>query len=104
MPDMILRFKKSASDSVVRYTVAWARNGQPAATGDQSRIASLDGLGYSIPFSLHNPGVVLAPGDVVAASVRAVDGSGLASDPVTPTVAIPTVPPTPPVEVTLTPT
>jgi hypothetical protein len=101
--DPVLKWKKSTALDVAQYNVAWMRNGAPAGSGVVNRNVSLDTLGYSVKFSAHNPGVVVGDGDVIGASLTAVDAGGLASTPVVPAdLPIPAEPPTPPVDVTLT--
>jgi hypothetical protein len=100
--DPILRFKKSPSLDAAKYSVAWTRNGEPAGAGDVARTSSGDSVGYSARFGQHNPGVSVGDGDTIAASLRCVDASGLASAAVEPSVVVPSEPPAPPETVTLT--
>jgi hypothetical protein len=98
----------NASDSsgVTSYGVSWQRNGVAAGspvTVPQS--ASGDASGYSSTWDAANPGVTLAGGDVLVATVVAVNGAtNLSSAPATSnSLTIPTqnVPPDPPVNVVL---
>ena len=100
--DPILRWKKSPSLDVSKYSVAWMLDGVPAGAGDVVKEGSSEIVGYSVRFSAHNPGVVLLDGAVIGASVRAFDASGLASGAVDPApVTVPSEPPAVPEEVTL---
>lgn len=100
--DPPLRFKKSPSPDAAKYSVAWTRNGVAAGAGDVARSPSGDIMGYQVPFSQHNPGVTLVDGDAIGATLRAVDASGLASAPLQFSLSIPSEPPEPPTDATLT--
>jgi hypothetical protein len=100
--DPILRWKKSASPDVVKYVVSWTFNGSLTVTKDVAVTGTGNLAGYSARFGDHNPTQTLTDGDVVGATVKAVDVVGLESAVVTATdVTVPAEPPTVPVDVVL---
>lgn len=99
--DPILRWKKSPSLDVSKYSVSWTRNGVAAGAGDVIKNISLDSIGYSVKFSQHNPTIVVGDGDVITGTIRSVDGSGLASEITEKAITLPSEPPAPPTDVTL---
>jgi hypothetical protein len=103
MHDPVLRWKKSPSADVADYQLTWFRNGSSAGVGVVPKSATSDALGYTRKFSQDNPGVVVMDGDVIGVSIKAKDVGGLLSSAVTPAnVTVPSEPPEPPADVTLT--
>ncbi len=100
--DPVLKFKKSPSADVVEYQITWSRNSIVAGSGKVVKSSIGDLSGYNVKFSAHNPGVVVADGDTITATTRAVDASGFLSEPIMSTVLLPSDPPLPPENVTLT--
>lgn len=101
--DATLAWQASPSQTVTSYSVVWQFNGtnQPAQT--VARTAAQDAAGYTLDAATSNPGVTIQPGDVVDATITAVDAThNLSSAPVTPPpVTEPIAPPAPPQNVTL---
>jgi hypothetical protein len=103
--DPVLRWTASVSSNVNKYTVAWSRNGVAAGSVDVPQSAAGDASGYATDWNAANPGVTLAPGDVLFATVTAVDTTdNLSSTPVVSnsvTIPTPVQPPAPPTAVVL---
>lgn len=102
MTDVVISGTTSASSSIVGVDVAWSKNGG-AAVNVAHTIGNPNQF-FSFTYLNDVPSAVTAPGDVIAATVWEVDGSGNTSTVVVPapaSVTIPNAPPLPPVNVTL---
>lgn len=105
--DASLSWQASAAGTPTSYTVVWSHNGtaQPPITVPAT--AAQDASGYSQDFASANPTITVAAGDVIGATVTAVDGvhslSSAVQPSTPPTVTEPTepVPPSVPLNVTL---
>jgi hypothetical protein len=103
MHNPVLRFKKSPTVGVASYVIDWLRNGSAAGSGVVNTSIVGDINGYVVSFLTHNVGAVLVGGDVVSATVSAVDAGGLVSVGVaSASLTIPATPPENPTNVTLT--
>ena len=104
MANAKLTWTKSPSSSVNQYSVQWMLDNNPAAQVPVPSSTNGDASGYSTDFNSGNPGVTLNNGDIVGATLTAVDTiNNLQSTPVTPspiTISIPTAP-SPPENVVL---
>jgi hypothetical protein len=102
MTDVILSCTPSDSSSAVKMTVSWVKNGAAAVNVDHANFNPV--LPFSCSYLTDTNGTT-ADGDVISATIVAVDGSGLASSVTTPSpasVTIPATPPDPPTNATLT--
>ncbi len=101
MADAILSWQKSPSSNVNKYTATFTVNGTALNGIDVPANSGQDATGYVLDLSAASPSTTLNPGDVIGASVVAVDTvNSLTSTPdVANTVTVPTAPvaPQPPV-------
>jgi hypothetical protein len=115
MANVLATFTKSPSPNVNQYTVLWVRTPAGGSAGSPvpqniPQSNAFDASGYSADFNTGNPGVVLAPGDTVSASIVADDtihgavSTAVAETPASVTIPVPPPPPAPepPVAGTLT--
>ncbi len=95
MPDVKLSWQPSPSPGVTGYAIAWTLNGAPSGGFVQPAQGDIQG---SRNFGLDNFGVSLLNGDVVGASIHAVNSTNntVSIDVVPPPVTISIVPPPPP--------
>lgn len=103
MNDATLAWGASPSNSVTGYSVTWIYNGAAQPTQTVPRTAALDASGYTSDFATSNPTITVQGGDVIDATVTAVDAThNLSSTPVTPpAVTEPIAAPEPAQNVTL---
>jgi hypothetical protein len=104
--DPVVRWDASDSAGVTSYSVGWSRNGAAAgAPVSVPQSSAGDSGGYSSDWNSANPGVTLTAGDVLIASVAAINATtGLSSAPApSNSLTIPTAPtpPDPPSSVVL---
>lgn len=94
----ILHWLASPSPGVTGYSVTWSRNGVAAGTLTVPQSSSGDSSGYSTDWNSANPTTPLVGGEVLTASVEAVNATtGLDSVPVlSNSLTVPLPPPTPP--------
>lgn len=103
MNDATLKWSASPSSNVTGYSVVWTYNGTAQPPQSVPRTAALDASGYTLDFATSNPSIAVQGGDVLGASITAVDATdNLASTAVTPpAVTEPVMAPLPPVNVAL---
>jgi hypothetical protein len=92
--DVQAQFVASPTPTVASYTITWTLNGSTVGTLSLPTVAPLTTL-----FSAANPSVTLGAGNLVGASIVAVDQNGLSSTPLVLepiTLAAPPPPPPPP--------
>lgn len=86
MNDATLTWTKSLTGTPTSYSVVWTQNGVALPAVPTPVSASSDVTGYSQDFATANPTVTLAPGDVVGATITAVDATNNLSSAATPSV------------------
>jgi hypothetical protein len=107
--DATLSWDASATGSPTSYSVIWTYNGTAQPAQSVAATAAQDASGYSLDFATSNPTITVKGGDVIGATVQAVDatqtppGTSPVVPSVPPTVTEPTTPvaPGPPQNVTL---
>jgi hypothetical protein len=86
MLDAIAAWQKPTVGTPTGYYVAWTYNGAALAPQLVPATAAQDVAGYSLDFATANPTITVAPGDIIGASIQAVDATDTLSGPITPTV------------------
>lgn len=77
MPSTLkLSWTKSPTEGISRYEISWGLNGNAIGTTNVDQDSQKDISGYEKLFSEANPNTTPAGGDVISASVRAVDANG----------------------------
>lgn len=105
--DATLSWDASATGTPTSYAVIWTYNGTAQAPISVTQNAAQDASGYSLDFASSNPTITVKAGDVIGASVQAIDATNSLSSAVVistpPTVTEPTTPvaPSVPQNVTL---
>lgn len=107
--DATLAWKASATGSPTSYSVVWTYNGTAQPPQTVAASAAQDAAGYSFDFVTSNPTIVVKGGDIIGATVEAVDASQtppldspiVPSSPATVTEPTAPIPPGPPQNVTL---
>lgn len=94
MNDATLSWSKSATGTPTSYQVTWTYNGTAQSPYKVPASAAQDASGYSQDFATANPTLTARAGDVIGATVQALDETnGLSSGVVTASsVTIPTTP------------
>jgi hypothetical protein len=96
MNDATLTWTKSLTGTPTSYSVIWTQNGTALPAVSTPASAGADTSGYSQDFATANPTVTVNPGDVIGATVQAIDATNSLSSAVTPSVpANVTIPATP---------
>jgi hypothetical protein len=107
MLDATVSWGASASGTPTSYSVVWSYNGTAQAPISVTANAAQDTSGYSLDFATSNPTVAVKAGDVIGATVQAIDATNSLSSAIVPSVPptvtepVVPVPPGPPQNVTL---
>lgn len=86
MNDAIVSWQKTTVGTPTSYSVVWTQNGISLPPVSVSVTSAQDAAGYSLDFGTSQPGVSVKPGDVIGATIQAIDAANSLSGPVTPSV------------------
>ncbi len=96
MNDATVTWTMTTTGTPTGYSVVWTRNGTALPAILVPATAAQDAAGYSLDFVTSEPAITVAPGDVIGATVQALDAVNGLSGPITPSVpATVTIPATP---------